>query len=171
MTKTSKRGYVWDLELLTYRGIVASALHWQVKLTGGTEDVEVYYVMDLADAVALSSRDFSETPGRWSTRFRHKEDAQAAALVAFKHLANERDVLVKKFNDVGEVLAGPPDLVEQGEALTGDYMWWTWLDSFQRRLYDTHYGYNAPPSVRQNMTIVVKRSGSTWVVTEEKEVS
>jgi hypothetical protein len=159
------QGVAWQLKLRSFAGIVARASHYMATLTGRVEDVEVAYVLNVEDARALSTPDFTWSVSDWSTSFRTREAAQAAAIAAFGHLAGERDVLICE-DEKDEVLAGPADLVAAGNAVADDEAgWWDWKKSFTPHERDTVFGFGAPPSVRRALTVIVQRKDDNWTVT------
>lgn len=165
MTEGTPYGVLWELELLSFQGIVGGASHWFAKLHGRTQDVAVQARIDAAMARALSTRDFTYRVGWESDKFLTRDDAVAAGVAVFRHMAGERDVLIEKYADEGQVLAGPDDLVAEGGKRhdTGG-AWWDWRKRFIPHVHPTQYGYNAPPSPRRALEIVVRRDGDGWTV-------
>lgn len=165
MTST-ERGALWSIRTSTFAGLVPGASHYVVRLHGRTEDVEVLYRMDVDDARALSSWDFTERPGTLTGRFRTRPAALAGAIAAWRSLAGERDVLIDEF-DMGMVHAGPDDLVDEGRSYAHDERaWFTFMDSFQQRVYPTVFGRGAPPSPRRDVEVVLGHDGDGWKVEE-----
>jgi hypothetical protein len=160
---TTGYGVAWVLKLSSFAGISAGASHWMANLTGRVEDVEVSYEMTVDDARKISTHDYTYEPGDWSTRFHDRRSAEQAAIAAFRHLAGPRDVLVEQYDPV--VLAGPDDLRTEARAF-GEDDFWQWKDRFARHLYDVKIGYNAPPSVRRHVDVVMRLDGDAWMVAD-----
>lgn len=165
---TAGKGVAWEAHLSSFAGTVLGASHWYVRLDGRVEDVEVAYVMDADDARALSGRDYIQEPGDWTTRFRSLDLACKAAVVAFRELAGDRDVLIEE-SDADQVLAGPDDLQSEGVIAARDTSgdaWWEWKRSFTPHERDTRFGRGAPPSVRRKIEIVLEHVPGDWKVGE-----
>lgn len=163
-TNSMEYGTVWDLELNSFSGIVASASHWFAKLHGRTEDVAVQVRVDAALSRNLSTHDYTYKVGTVSERFVAEADARAAAVAVFRSMAGKRDVLIKKYADPGEVLAGPDDLVAEGAGCADDDAWWAWKRRFAQHIHPTVIGYKAPPSPRSDHEVTVQRDGDGWTV-------
>lgn len=157
-------GTVWDLELNSFSGIVASASHWFARLHGRTEDVTVQARVDAALSKSLSTHDYTYRVGTTSERFAAEADARAAAVAVFRSMAGERDVLIRKYAEPGEVLAGPADLVAFGAGCTDEDIWWDWKRRFAQHIHPTVIGYKAPPSPRSDHEVTVRRDGDAWTV-------
>jgi hypothetical protein len=168
----NRKGYgaVWELDLNSFRGIVAGASHWFAKLSGRTEDVTVQARVDAALSRSLSTRDYTYRVGTTSERFASEADARAAAVAVFRTMAGDRDVLVEKYADPGVLLAGPDDLLAEGARCAGDDdTWWDWKGRFAEHLHPTVIGYKAPPSPRSYHEVTVQRDGDAWIVEAQRQ--
>lgn len=162
---SAEYGTIWDLEMNSFGGIVAGASHWFAKLHGRTEDVTVQARVDPALSRNLSTHDYTYKVGTTSERFATEADARAAAVAVFRSMAADRDVLIQKYADPGEVLVGPADLVAEGASCAGDEdAWWNWKRKFAQHIHPTVIGYKAPPSPRSDHEVTVARLGDTWTV-------
>jgi hypothetical protein len=149
----------WGCNLLSFEGVVLSASHYMVEIVGGRIRAEVEYVMDEKDAARLSTFDFTEKPGRTTTRFFSRESALAAAILAFEVLAGPGDIMTMGAY-LDEVVAKGPDvseLPEDEDALTD----WVIANTTSPE-YDRIIGHNAPPSIIERATVIVEHEGSGW---------
>lgn len=116
-------GHLWSLDVTTFRGISAGAVHYYGTIKGrGEYRIEQMLTPERAAALTAADSGFTYQAGTWSNRFDTRAEIEAAALVAWRAVALDDDALVVGPSySVGprKPVAGPRQFVDIARVV-----WW-----------------------------------------------
>jgi hypothetical protein len=143
---------VWFADLSTWRGSIG-AIHYYVKMRRGHGrlfSVERVLTADEAKFETDNDSRYIYNEGEWKTGWLTVEDAEHAAVTAFRALANEGDLLLRghHFFVPDKALDGPPDVMAAFDALDDDHFEMERLIEkygLTVREGSTTFGHGAPP--------------------------
>lgn len=189
-------GELWFASFSSFRGIVAGATHWHVRVTGPKHEMIVEWRIDAPTAAEWTRADdtFPYEAGERSQRFTHEHDAIEAVKVAFDSFAGPNDLLVRGHHavlDPAEPLAGNSVRVaearvfyDQAEAcgwyegdkdamneITDRFDAWRKSHFVERDTTFERSDYRRLSRIypEDNQVIVVERDGPNWKVSDRQD--
>lgn len=182
---------LWELDISTFRGISFNAEHYYANFSTSVTpkrkvSVERLLTEEYADVLTAKDPSYTWRVGTSTNRYDTKEEATAAALVAWRHVAGEGDVLVMDRHAYTDepvvVLAGPPDVMAMADIIweqSRETDWWKgtydnwdalnrhWEVVLKQHGIDTETGtHGFIPGEVERIDVVVKGVGTTWEIGE-----
>lgn len=153
-------GDLWTLRITTFKGLSFRASHYYVALHGPEYQASVYYVMSAADAALISDHTYTFNASESSERFRSVDDATAAGIAAFRVVASERDILLRRnLTGMEWPICGPKDVMDRCEELRAADDVSTW------RLMLSEYREHADIP-RGRRSVLLRHEGTDWALSE-----